>query len=41
MRNLIVHLYAEVDDERVADDVAGGLDDIERLARVVAGLAER
>lgn len=39
MRNLIVHLYAEVDDDRVAVEISAGLDDIEHFARIIAGLA--
>ncbi|CAN5227756.1 hypothetical protein BH23ACT9_BH23ACT9_27710 [soil metagenome] len=39
MRNLIVHLYAEVDDQRVASEATAGLDDIDAFARVVASLA--
>ncbi len=38
-RNLIVHLYAEVDDERLARAVReGGLEDLSAFARVVAAL---
>ncbi|WP_300015940.1 HepT-like ribonuclease domain-containing protein [Pseudonocardia sp.] len=38
-RNLIVHLYAEVDDERLARSVRhGGLDDLDAFARRIAGL---
>ena len=39
-RNLIVHLYAEVDDERLARAVRdGGLDDLSAFAAAIAGLA--
>ncbi len=39
-RNLIVHLYAEVDDERLARVVReGGLDDLSAFAAAVAALA--
>ncbi|HUG85456.1 MAG TPA: HepT-like ribonuclease domain-containing protein [Euzebya sp.] len=38
MRNLIVHLYADVDDDRVADEIAGGQDDLEAFARTIASL---
>lgn len=39
-RNLIVHLYAEVDDDRLAQAVReGGLDDLDRFAVRVARLA--
>jgi uncharacterized protein YutE (UPF0331/DUF86 family) len=39
-RNLIVHLYAEVDDERLAKAVReGGLDDLDAFARRIARLA--
>jgi uncharacterized protein YutE (UPF0331/DUF86 family) len=39
-RNLIVHLYAEVDDERLARAVReGGLDDLSAFAAAVAALA--
>ncbi|MGQ0574927.1 MAG: type VII toxin-antitoxin system HepT family RNase toxin [Pseudonocardia sp.] len=38
-RNLIVHLYAEVDDERLARAVRdGGLDDLDAFARRIARL---
>jgi uncharacterized protein YutE (UPF0331/DUF86 family) len=38
-RNLIVHLYAEVDDERLAQAVRdGGLDDLSTFAATIAGL---
>jgi uncharacterized protein YutE (UPF0331/DUF86 family) len=38
-RNLIVHLYAEVDDERLAQAVRdGGLDDLSAFAATIAGL---
>ena len=38
-RNLIVHLYAEVDDERLARAVRdGGLDDLSAFAATIAGL---
>jgi uncharacterized protein YutE (UPF0331/DUF86 family) len=38
-RNLIVHLYAEVDDERLARAVReGGLDDLSAFAAAIAGL---
>ena len=41
-RNLIVHLYAEVDDERLARAVRdGGLDDLSAFARQIAALLER
>ena len=40
-RNLIVHLYAEVDDERLARAVReGGLDDLSAFAARIAALAE-
>jgi uncharacterized protein YutE (UPF0331/DUF86 family) len=40
-RNLIVHLYAEVDDDLLAQAVHdGGLDDLSRFAAAVAALAE-
>jgi uncharacterized protein YutE (UPF0331/DUF86 family) len=39
-RNLIVHLYAEVDDERLARAVRdGGLDDLSAFAAAIAALA--
>ena len=39
-RNLIVHLYAEVDDDRLARAVReGGLDDVDAFAGVLARLA--
>ena len=39
-RNLIVHLYAEVDDERLARAVrGGGLDDLSAFAAAIAALA--
>lgn len=39
MRNLIVHLYAEVDDDRLARAVRhGGLDDLSTFATRIAGL---
>jgi uncharacterized protein YutE (UPF0331/DUF86 family) len=38
-RNLIVHLYAEVDDDRLAQAVRdGGLDDLSAFAATVAAL---
>jgi uncharacterized protein YutE (UPF0331/DUF86 family) len=38
-RNLIVHLYAEVDDERLGRAVRdGGLDDLSAFARRIAAL---
>jgi len=38
-RNLIVHLYAEVDDERLARNVReGGLDDLSAFAARIAAL---
>ena len=38
-RNLIVHLYAEVDDERLARAVReGGLDDLSAFAAAIAAL---
>jgi uncharacterized protein YutE (UPF0331/DUF86 family) len=38
-RNLIVHLYAEVDDDRLARAVRdGGLDDLSAFAATVAAL---
>lgn len=41
-RNLIVHLYAEVDDERLARAVRhGGLDDLDAFARRIAELTAR
>lgn len=40
-RNLIVHLYAEVDDDRLARTVRdGGLDDLDAFARRIAGLVD-
>jgi uncharacterized protein YutE (UPF0331/DUF86 family) len=40
-RNVIVHLYAEVDDEVLARAVQdGGLDDLSRFAAAVAALTE-
>ena len=40
-RNLIVHLYAEVDDERLARAVReGGLDDLSAFAARIAALVE-
>lgn len=38
MRNLLVHVYAEVDDARVAAQVAEGLGDLDDFAKAVAGL---
>lgn len=39
IRNLIVHLYAEVDDDRLARAVRhGGLDDLSTFATRIAGL---
>lgn len=38
-RNVIVHLYVEVDDDLLARSVAeGGLDDLDAFARRIAGL---
>ena len=40
-RNLIVHLYAEVDDERLARAVReGGLDDLSAFATRIAALVD-
>ncbi|MDQ2709036.1 MAG: DUF86 domain-containing protein [Actinomycetota bacterium] len=40
-RNLIVHLYAEVDDDRLASAISdGGLDDLSAFAARIASLAE-
>ncbi|MDN5860578.1 MAG: DUF86 domain-containing protein, partial [Pseudonocardia sp.] len=40
-RNLIVHLYAEVDDARLARSIAdGGLDDLSSFAARIAALAQ-
>lgn len=39
LRNLLVHLYDETDDERVAQDAAAGLDDLGRFAQLTAALA--
>lgn len=40
-RNLIVYLYAEVDDERLARAVRdGGLDDLSAFAAAIAGLVQ-
>lgn len=38
MRNILVHLYEEVDDARVYDSLRAGLDDFDRFARAIAGL---
>lgn len=38
LRNLLVHLYDEVDDDRVAREAHAGTDDIDALSRAVAGL---
>lgn len=40
MRNLIVHLYAEVDDDRVAAEVVAGLDDVDAFAATMARLVD-
>lgn len=41
-RNLIVHLYAEVDDERLARAVRdGGLDDLGAFAAAIAAIVAR
>lgn len=39
LRNLIVHLYAQVDDDRVAAEVAGGLPHLDAFAQVMGLLA--
>ncbi len=40
-RNLIVHLYAEVDDQRLASAISdGGLDDLSAFAARIAALTE-
>ncbi|MDQ3537328.1 MAG: DUF86 domain-containing protein [Actinomycetota bacterium] len=40
-RNRLVHLYDDVDDSLVQDNLATGLDDLDDFARVIAGLAGR
>lgn len=39
LRNLLVHLYDEIDDDRVAQEAAAGLDDLGRFAQLTAALA--
>lgn len=39
-RNLLVHLYGEVDDALVHASLQDGLDDLDRFARTVAALLE-
>ena len=39
LRNLLVHQYADVDDERVLRDVRAGLGDLDSLVAGLAGLA--
>lgn len=39
-RNLLVHLYGEVDDALVYASLQDGLDDLDRFARAVAALLE-
>lgn len=38
LRNLLVHLYDEIDDDRVAAEAAAGLDDLSRFAQRTAAL---
>jgi uncharacterized protein YutE (UPF0331/DUF86 family) len=38
-RNRLVHLYDDVDDSLVHDNLATGLDDLDDFARTIAGLA--
>lgn len=38
-RNVIVHLYTEVDDDRLASAVRGGLEDLDAFATRIAALA--
>lgn len=38
LRNLIVHLYAEVDDDRIHHDLATGLDDLDEFAKAIVRL---
>lgn len=40
LRNLLVHLYDEVDDDRVAREARAGLDDVSALSQAVAGLLQ-
>lgn len=40
LRNLLVHLYDDVDDERVAREVRGGLSDLADFSRAVARLTQ-
>lgn len=40
LRNLLVHLYDEVDDDRLARDIRAGLADLGALASAVARLLE-
>lgn len=38
LRNLLVHLYDEIDDDRVATEAAAGLDDLSSFAQRAAAL---
>lgn len=38
LRNIIVHLYTEVDDDRVHGDLERGLGDLDRFAEAIVGL---
>lgn len=40
LRNLLVHLYDEIDDDRVAREARSGIGDIEAIARAVALLVD-
>lgn len=40
LRNLLVHLYDEIDDDRVAQETAAGLHDLDGFATSVARLLE-
>jgi uncharacterized protein YutE (UPF0331/DUF86 family) len=40
LRNLLVHLYDDIDDERVAREARSGVGDLEAIARAVALLVD-
>jgi len=40
LRNLLVHLYDEIDDERVAREAKSGLPDLSAIAQAVAKLVQ-
>jgi len=41
LRNLLVHLYDDIDDDRVAREVRDGLDDLGQFAQAVVRLVDR